>query len=157
MTTFKHGDYVTCTIDGINITDARISIDNAGNPFICQDIKDGYDADDKLGYKYSWCIEKDFTCYGVTNLKLKTMTLDDIKEGDVIYNAAGNERTVLVRMNQVVILGRKENYGIFAIPTYTIDELKYKGYTLKNTTEPVKMTVAEIAAKLGHEVEVIKG
>ena len=155
MTTFKHGDRVTCEIDGIKITDARISINEDGTPYICQNIKDGARADDKLGYKYSWAFCKGFTNYDVTNLKLEgPKQLEDIEVGDVLLRG-GTEYTVLMRSSEVVVVGLERDYGFAASGNYTIDELRHSGCTVKQE-EPVKMTVAQVAEKLGHEVEIVK-
>jgi len=74
---FKDGDKVTCYINGVFIEDGVISIEkdrsssDYGRPFICQNYKDGNDATDKKGYKYSWVLREDFTQTDVTDLKLK--------------------------------------------------------------------------------------
>lgn len=156
MTTFKHGCRVTCEINGTKITDARISIDEDGTPYICQDIKSGNPVDDKLGYKYSWELDKDFTRYSVTNLKLAgPKQLEDIEVGDVLLES-GKEYPVLMRSGVVSIHEYEDARGIkCASAPMTIDELKHKGYTIKQE-EPVKMTVAQVAEKLGHEVEIVK-
>jgi len=60
---FNHGDKITCYIAGIKITDAKISI-KYGEVFICQNIKNGHQPNDKLGYKLAWEYDK-----SVTNLK----------------------------------------------------------------------------------------
>lgn len=52
---FKHGDKVTCIIHEDIIDDAMISKES-GIIYICQNIKDGLDAENKLGYDYSWLI-----------------------------------------------------------------------------------------------------
>ena len=155
MTTFKHGDRVTCEINGTKITDARISIDEDGTPYICQDIKNGNPVDDKLGYKYSWELDKDFTRYSVTNLKLAgPKQLEDIEVGDVLLES-GKEYPVLMRSGEVVVVGLERDYGFAASGNYTIDELRHSGCTVKQE-EPVKMTVAQVAEKLGYEVEIVK-
>ena len=155
MTTFKHGDRVTCEIKGIKITDARISIDGDGTPYICQNIKNGGIADDKLGYKYSWVLSKDFIDYDVTNLKLAgPKQLEDIEVGDVLLKS-GKEFPVLMRSGEVVVVGLERDYGFAASGNYTIDELRHSGCTVKQE-EPVKMTVAQVAEKLGYEVEIVK-
>ena len=53
---FEHGDKVTCYIKDVQIKDAKISINENGDVYICQNKKDGSNADDKLEYKYSWNI-----------------------------------------------------------------------------------------------------
>ena len=161
MTTFKHGDRVTCEIDGIKIKDARISIDGDGTPFICQNIiMDGIPTDDKLGYTYSWALREDFTVDGVTNLKLAgPKQLEDIEVGDVLLKS-GVEYPVLMRSGEVVVYEFESARGVKrASGNLSISELKYKGYTVKQEetkSEPVKMTVAQVAEKLGHEVEIVK-
>ena len=71
MTQYHHHQKVTCVLQGFDIKDARISIDKDGQPYICHNDErfDGSAADDLLGYKYSWEINKDFTVTSVTNLK----------------------------------------------------------------------------------------
>lgn len=66
---FTHGQKVTCNIDGIEITDAMISIDDKGVPYICQNEIKGAITDNKLGYEYSWQLNTDFTEFSLTNLK----------------------------------------------------------------------------------------
>jgi hypothetical protein len=66
---YTHGQRVKCTIDGIDITDAKISINKNGRTYICQNEIDGAEADDLLGYKYSWVLNNDFTSYALTNLR----------------------------------------------------------------------------------------
>ncbi len=52
----KHGDRVTVTIGGEDITDAKISISKGGDIYVCHNDKNfnGAGAEDKLGYEYSW-------------------------------------------------------------------------------------------------------
>ena len=156
MTTFKHGDRVTCEIKGTKITDARISIDKDGTPYICQDIVSGADdVNDEFGYKYSWYLSKDLTDCDVTNLKLASpKQLEDIEVGDVLLRG-GTEYPVLMRSGEVVVVGLERDYGFAASGNYTIDELRHSGCTVKQE-EPVKMTVAQVAEKLGYEVEIVK-
>ena len=54
---FKHREAVTCTIEGKPIKNAKISIEGA-NVFICQNIKSGAVAHNRLGYRYSWIIHR---------------------------------------------------------------------------------------------------
>jgi hypothetical protein len=61
---FEHGEYVTCEIGDRVISDARLSIDSAGDVFICQNTKDGSQSDNMLGYRYSWFLD-----YHVTDLR----------------------------------------------------------------------------------------
>jgi len=90
MTKFNHADKVTCMItrDGTvhNITDARISIDDDGTPFICHNNPDceGTLAGDRLGYISSWQLSKNFTNDFVTNLKLAVRSVRDADVGDIV-------------------------------------------------------------------------
>lgn len=156
---FNHNDRVMCTIQGYDITDARISIDADGTPFICHNNEEcacGW-ADNKLGYKYSWALTKRSS---VTNLKLAApKTLDDIAVGDVIVNTGGEERTVAMRTDDIIIFTFKDDGIQKASGPYHIDELKHDGYTLKTPelVEPVaELTVEEISKRLGYEVKVVK-
>lgn len=54
---FKHGMRVKCFIKGFEIKDAKISINKEGDIFICQNHFDGFDAENKLGYLYSYWID----------------------------------------------------------------------------------------------------
>ncbi len=49
------GAKIKCIIDGIQIDDARIQIQD-NRVYICQNRKDGERCGNKLGYHYSWCI-----------------------------------------------------------------------------------------------------
>lgn len=162
MTTFKHGDRVTCEIAGIKITDARISISNplliSGSkvPFICQNFKSGVSATEKLGYEHSWKLDNNFYEQDVTNLRLVEKTLDDIEVGDKITRD-GIVWEILFRSGELVIpISNLFNAG----SNHTISGLKRAGWKVKQpeleVPAPIKMTVAEIAKKLGHEVEIIK-
>ena len=69
--TFNHGDKVTCNINGVIISDAKLSISNTGALYICQNHIDGSKADNLLGYKYSWIfIINELSNYEVFNLKI---------------------------------------------------------------------------------------
>lgn len=81
---FKHGDKVTCEINGTKITDARISINEFDTPYICQNIVEGVDCGDKLGYQHSWAIRRDFTAPKVTNLRLAKKDIADITTYEVV-------------------------------------------------------------------------
>lgn len=54
---FKHGDKVTCEIEGRKIKDAKISKDNEysyDSTFICQNIISGSKPIEIFEYKYGW-------------------------------------------------------------------------------------------------------
>ena len=50
----RHGMRVKCEITDTYIDDAKLSIDDNGNVWICQNERDGCDAVNKLNYRYSW-------------------------------------------------------------------------------------------------------
>ena len=51
----EKGMSVTCKIHETEITDAKIQ-DEKGNFYICQNLMNGDECEDKLGYKYSWSV-----------------------------------------------------------------------------------------------------
>lgn len=73
--TFKHGDRVTCSIEGVKIDDAKISEDDRGNFYICQNKKRGDSANDLLGYDYSWTI----SISGAVNLKHTSIQVENLR------------------------------------------------------------------------------
>lgn len=75
------GKYFSATIRGVDVT-GRISV--AGRVvYLCQNEKDGVDAHNKYGYKYSWQVrtgdEWGLTYEGVTNFKLLKSKTNDKK------------------------------------------------------------------------------
>ncbi len=56
MYNYKSGQKVTCIMDNALITNAKIQIQD-GNIFICQNIQNGNRCSNRLGYRYSWCID----------------------------------------------------------------------------------------------------
>ncbi len=79
----KHGVSVTCQIQGEVIDDAKISIDDDGRYHICQNVQNGHDAKNKLGYDLSWTfnypvddnsLQIKLKNVSVTNLELKEGT-----------------------------------------------------------------------------------
>lgn len=72
MVEYKNGDYVTCTINGKKITDARIRyVKSSKNYYICQNEFDGEWTTGlyKFGYKYAWCFTPD-SDFDVKNIKI---------------------------------------------------------------------------------------
>lgn len=69
-----HGKRVTCEIEGDKIDDAKIAVEG-DEVFICQNVKNGDNANNKLGYYYSWSISDKGDEYkdnnrGCTNIRL---------------------------------------------------------------------------------------
>lgn len=155
---FKHGDRVTCTIYGTKITDAKISIDSNGAPYICQNEKDGIGADDKLGYEYSWRLNKDFTGGDVSDLKLAEKTWDNLEVGDVLVDKYENEAMILGICGKVYFISSDYNFEIPNVYPRTIKQLQ-EVYTIKQETpepEIEEMTLSQVCEKLGKTIKIIK-
>lgn len=52
---YKHGQWFKALIKGVSCV-GRISINKNGDIFLCQNKQNGMQANNKLGFKYSWCI-----------------------------------------------------------------------------------------------------
>ena len=95
----KHGMYVTCEIGGKKIEDARLSIDEDGRVYICQNEMSGSKGDELFGYKYSWFMAYKGGYYedwsDVKNIhSVEEKTLDNLKKGDVLANDDGDLVTI---------------------------------------------------------------
>ena len=56
-----HGKKVRCKIKGTEIDDAKILVEHVNGydkVYICQNLKEGLETKDKLGYRYSWCVSE---------------------------------------------------------------------------------------------------
>jgi len=96
MEKFYHGQKVTCRIMGIEIVDAKISINKAGIPFICQNYMKGINPEDSLGYRYGWSLNKDFTGENVSNLIPFALHMKrNVASGHLVRNDRGGVFTVL--------------------------------------------------------------
>ena len=86
---YIHGQRVTCEIWGVKIDDAKISIDENDDVYICQDIKYGECVANNFGYKYSWGINKgtdvNLRVNGITNLRPIERTLRDMVVGEWLW------------------------------------------------------------------------
>ena len=151
----KHNQKVTCEINGTKITDARISIDEYGTPYICQNERSGAYTEDKLGYKYSWEISKDFTDVAVINLRPLEKDWDTLQVGDEI-KGLHEKRTVLGVCGRAIFIswaGDKDRY----YSGYTKEELIEMEYTIVQDTLPIiKLTLQDIADLKGVDVKSIK-
>lgn len=160
---YTHGMRVTCKIKGEEIKDAKISIGSLGRIYICQNIKNGTDTIDKLGYKYSWCIDSgtnlDLEMSSTTDLKPAEITWSTLQEGDEIKNVFGRIHTVLGICGKIIFLsytGDKNRCASY----YTAEELKNDGYTIVQPTPPEpeikEITLDEIAEKFGIDVKNVR-
>lgn len=154
---FKHGDRVKCTIEGVDIDDAKISIDKDGTPFICQNKKDGWNAEDKLGYEYSWALSEEFNNSNVTNLRSAKKSFDYPEIGDEYLDAKGNSRFVLGVAGRVIFLSSPVSKDDFYC-ILTKEQLIILGYTIANDKpkeEPTEMTPEEIGKLVGKKVKIV--
>lgn len=154
---FKHGDRVKCTIKGTEIDDARISIDKDGTPFICQNKEDGWDAADKLGYKYSWALNEEFNNRDVTNLRHAEKSFDYPEIGDEYTRRFGNSRFVLGVAGRVIFLSSAKDKDSFDC-IYTKEKLIKHGYIIvqdEPKEEPTEMTLEEIQKLVGKKVKIV--
>jgi hypothetical protein len=155
---FKHNQKVTCEINGTEITDARISIDKDGTPFICQNLEDGSEASDLLGYKYSWKINIDFTDEDVTNLRPTEITWETLSVGDRLGKGGYVYSIYDTSLNGKVFFTVLEG-GRNAISTYSKEELQEYFSIIQPELpkeEPEEMTVAQVCKALGKEIKIIK-
>ena len=144
---FREGLSITCKIERTKIDDAKLRYENE-NWFVCQNIKNGSDCDNKLGYKYSWIVND---C-NVTDIQIKHRTIDDLEEGDIIENNEVNKRKVLGVCGKVVFISIYSNYNKVSGGMYTIEEYKESGYKLvQPEEEETILTREEIAKKFGIE------
>jgi len=162
---FRHGRKLKCKIKGVQIDDAKISVDSDGYIYICSNEgnADGCDADNKLGYRYSWKIfnEDRRLCgdHEVTDLIFLDRTIEDVQEGDVVEIVGCDERTVLGRCGGVVFLSHRHDSKIFS-QTISIEELKFFGYKLKQEAPTMEtgteVSMGEIAEWRGIPVEQLR-
>ena len=141
-----HGMYVTCEIDGEKIEDARLSINEDGDVYICQNKKDGAPTKKLFGYTYSWWMasknDNSATWGKVTNLcsveeKTEEKTLDNLKKGDVLVNDKGETLTILGTAYRTT-----ESH-------FSAEELEEYGYKIQTTPT---LTKAEAEKKLGVKI-----
>lgn len=151
-----------CKIKGMPV-EGKVRVE--GNKvYLCQNRHDGSEADDKLGYKYSWEVTSGLELNQVTGFKiLHPDTAEEIEaykdwgEGDRLRKKNGSSRTieVIFRCGELVV-GKFIDTGR-ALTNYTCDELYEDGYRLIVDPAPeeeiVEVTMDEIAEKMGVPVE----
>lgn len=161
---FKHGQKVTCKIKETQIDDAKISIDTNRTIYICHNHADagGAEADNKLGYKFSWRIFDNHQNmvsdhYRVTGLIFLDRSIEDVQEGDIVASKDKDERKVLGVCGECVFLsmGHTHTSYSFAISKHDLKETKY---TIKQDTPPTltEVTLQEVADKMGIPVEQLR-
>lgn len=148
----------------------KISINESGRVFVCHDDEraDGREADDKLGYKYSWYVYTSDreSCGSHKDLETYEKTLDDLEEGDVLVGDDGDFTKVLGVCGQVVFITGYER-SIEQLnsnthhSTWTVPQLKEAGFTVYQPEEEIVdgdviVTLDEIAKLKGVDVSKIK-
>lgn len=100
------------------------------------------------------------------NLIPMEKTLENLEVGDLVKNSDGRYRKVLATLNPtgegrvyfVSDWSRNPNNQALKLNGYmtTITSLREDEWVSYSPSSPVKMTLAEVSAKLGHEVEIVK-
>lgn len=149
MAKFKVGDRVRIIKDGTD----NLSNHKVGDKFVVAEVS----KQDSIWYRETIGVAE-----GVAEDYLELAgpkTLADVQVGDEIIKPDGKECLVALRSGDIVIYATKCSFGYQASAAYTIAELDENGFAVKQPEPkkpaPVKLTVAQIAEKLGHEVEVI--
>jgi len=153
---FKHGDRVTCTIDGVEITDARISINPNEETFICQNVKGGARARDLLGYKYSYYTGHNFSNPFVGDLKLVEKTLENLEVGDILINKNEQAHRVLGICGELVFYSFSNDFND-PLAYRTRHYLKVRGWKIKQEETPTEeLTMEEVCKELGRTIKIKK-
>lgn len=151
---FKHGDKVTCYIDGVYINDARISINMGSRMYICNNIVGNTtsycNCEDMLGYKYSYDFYTNMNI--ITDLKLADtrteITWDNLQDGDVVIDEDGDECVALGVCGRIIFLSYSPNKNLYR-GGYTKEELIDNCYTIKQPT-PSQPISDEIQKAIEH-------
>ena len=154
-----------CKMDGIYV-EGRIQVEKKNMVFLCQNIRDGGECEDKLGYTYSWYVgtgDKDYLLMNkITNFEIVGMTKEEIENykdwqvGDKIIHKDGTKGEIIFRSGKFVVFTFNDNV---AYSNFTINGLYNRGWRLdeKPIEESfVEMTMEEIAKLKGIPVEKLR-
>ena len=131
----SHGMRVKCQIDGKQIDDARLSINRNGGIYICQNVVDGANADDKLGYNYSYkmCYKDDnhgSWNFHVTNL----VSLPELTWQEVYDKLKQSDKPIKFGVDN-----NAQNEGGYHEIYFIVDEHSgVSSYTNQNSYKPYK-------------------
>ena len=136
MMKLKKGMYVTCKIVDVPVY-GRIQRDNKANLlFICQNVKEGQLCEDRLGFKYGWCIgsgtDEELEYFSVSNLKEveEPSSIEYSKPGDILAKPGLINREVLAVVGKLI--GYKYvSHGGDTVYWNTLNQLKNDGYKIK--------------------------
>ena len=167
-----NGRFFSAKIHGNKVI-GRIRVED-GCVYLCQNERDGKDCEDKMGYKYSWCVgsgeKEELTNEHVYDFKLTPLTSEYIEKykewqvGDVLELLDEHEKDfderneVIFRSGELVVLKNKDGE---ASENYTCDQLYKYGYRLVpqeeyGEKEITELTMDEIADKFGLPVDKIR-
>ena len=155
-----HGMRVRGSIDGQKFEDGKISIDKGGEVLICQNVKNGLDADDKLGYAYSWrwiyFDELDENEYHLGTVDY-VETIDEptglrsMKVGDVLMDDDDNEVIIIDVFPNSFVCEVKQHLGCSGV--YSFNRAENNGWHLKEQEPKKVLTKKEVADKFGCDVD----
>lgn len=124
---FQHGDYVTCTIDGYQTIDARISLHEDGSIHIVNNVCGYTNPDDNpkgidmLGYRLRVFLHNRKEPYLQSSCKIEDLKqVDDVRDsylhiknvdvGDFIIDKVGNKSKVLVTTKYKLLMSDWNNF-----------------------------------------------
>ena len=109
----KHGMRVRCKINGMQVDDAKLSIDKNGSVYVCQNEEEGTDAEDKLGYLFSYLFAyKNDTEFG----EVEDLESIDKSEWQAKYYKDDmwfNKDTVFIYGEELTVEGLKEKANAY--------------------------------------------
>lgn len=140
-----HGRKITCVIDETVINNAKISVSSDQHVYVCQNLRDGFEAYDKLGYDYSWEISKPLRLYEewnekCININLIKKDMDNLEVGDILVDDFKKECKVLGVSGLVYFVSIKGNFEVAFSDPYTLSEIK-KLFKLKDAEPEVRATI----------------
>lgn len=155
-----NGRKFTAKIQGVDVT-GRIRVED-GSVYLCQDVKDGEDCADKLGYNFIWKVgdgsAEILAFNNFTDFRLHPITAKEIKAykdwqvGDKLAEGCFTIE-VIFRSGELVVCKNEDGE---ATGVYTCNELYGRGFRLVAEPEEediVEVTMDEIAKLKGVPVE----
>lgn len=155
-----NGRKFSAKIEG-TYAEGLIRVEN-GVVYLCQNVKDGDACDDKLGFSFSWQVDKgsrdDLESTDVTDFRLIPMAAEEIEAykdwqvGDKLTDGL-ESLEVIFRSGELVVCKDSDDE---ASDNYTCNELHKRGYRLvveSEEEEIIEVTMDEIAKMKGVPVE----
>ena len=108
--------------------------------------------------EYGICVFRGWNVEGAAELLTEEKTLDTVDVGDVVVDRDGRERTILDKSpNGTVLFLSHVDTSNWVGTLYTRQELKDRGFTVKQPTpEPKEMTLEEVSKALGYPVKIVE-